>query len=382
MDAKVFKLTISDGGFEQHIEWPILRATDKALQVRTPGGDLWIPVWRFAVRQWSVGRIPELVKLIQSVSETSSESRARVWKAGPGPTSKSHKFQVAVRRCRNIDYGEVVHEIRRRTFTLPLSQIRGQRGSWSAPVWLLRKKLSAGETLARADWPGLDLVRRQLEGAATYVTQERRSREARDRAAREDERRRAVELRDGQEAEQNRLLHLLEDDGQLALEYCRRNFTLAQMAAGGVKLACWPTWPPRIEIKNFTKDSASGLVLNHELRKDSEILRRNLFELREAEKVLLFARSQPKFEAWKARNSGKSFEPRERKARVRTPDSVLENVRVEWVDWEGSSSCQIRRNRFAEGCTVKVFGKKHEIATPTGDIVVKMAGPNLKIHVM
>jgi hypothetical protein len=74
------------------------------------------------------------------------------------------------------------------------------------------------------------------------------------------------------------------------------------------------------------------------------------------------------------------FADKMKKTKVREPDKVLTNVRVEWVDWGGSANNRIRIERDEEGCTVKFYGKKRTIIFPDGSSIDKMEGPNLKIY--
>jgi len=147
--ASTFALTIRDGMETEIIEWPIVRSTAKAVLVATPGGELWLPLWRFQKRGYRADEAGQIIALLADVSATASDARVRVWRAGAGPSGKSHKFQIAVRRQSSDSHGQPTTEVRRRCFTLPLSQIKGSRGNWSAPAWLLKKRLANGETLAR-----------------------------------------------------------------------------------------------------------------------------------------------------------------------------------------------------------------------------------------
>ena len=45
----------------------------------------------------------------------------------------------------------------------------------------------------------------------------------------------------------------------------------------------------------------------------------------------------------------------------------------------GNANSQRRIDHCDTGCTVEVYGQKHEIELADGRFVVKMVGPNLKI---
>lgn len=347
-----FSLTISDGvQHKESIEWPVVRSTSKAVLVATPGGETWLPLWRFQKRQWSAKDVGQIIDLLADVTSSANEARVRVWRAGRGASEKSHKFQVAVTVSVRINPYDTMVKVRRRTFTLPVSQIQGKKGSWTAPAWLISKKLAEGEKLARGEWVGLEAVAGQLRQAAERVSSARREAEESARQKLEAAARKREEEKAAVEAEIKRLTQAIEEDGELALAFCRKKFTLSEMEEdAGIHLHGWPTWPPRSDR----------------------------YDLALVEKILLFARAQPKFEGWKRRNAGKDFSPKQKKARV--PDQVLENVRVQWVEWGGTSKNMIRHEYDESGCTVRFFGSKREIVTPDGGIVIKMAGPNLIIH--
>lgn len=351
MDSEMFTLSIIDNDNVEKIEWPVLRSTGKAVLVSTPGGNIWLPLWKFETRKWGVTQIDQLVALITNISGSASDARIRVWKAGHGPTDKSHKFQVAVRRETQDNFGDTFRKVFRRCFTLPKSQIKGARGAWTAPVWLVRDRLGEKETLARSKWEGLDAVVSQLRSTAELASAKRREGLKILQDRRQEEQRRIAEKQAALEAERNLMLKQLEHNGvgELALEFCRRKFTIAQMRNAGINLSGWP----------LTAKSS---------------------ELHQAVQILNFAQDQPTFDAWKTRNAGKDLTVKPRPVKEKVPDKVLENVRVEWVTWAGTSKKRIRIDNDATGCNVAFFGSKRIITLPDGREISKMAGPNLKIH--
>ena len=350
MTSAIFTLSFSDGSQKIDIEWPIARQTSKAVLVVTPGGEVWLPLWRFQKRRWPVDEADALVGLIKSVSASSPDARVRVWRSGAGSSGKSHKFQFAVQ---SGDGDQV--QVRRRCFTLPVSQIKGSKGSWNAPAWLLQKRLASdSETLVRPEWPGLEAVESQIRQAVISAKTARREAEERSNQMWLAKQKEREDQKAAEAAELSRLAEVVETEGELALAFCRRNFNLGELSDAGLYFPLgWPTWPPAM----------------------------NLSELKQAEQILLFARVHPKFEMWKARNAGKNFAPKPPKPpKVRVPDLVLENVRVQWVDWGGTSNKRVRSESDHSGCTVKFFGSKREIVTAEGEVVTKMKGPNLIIH--
>ena len=97
--------------------------------------------------------------------------------------------------------------------------------------------------------------------------------------------------------------------------------------------------------------------------------------------IVSAVRSHPEFAAWREKNihrQGTLLKP-PKPAPSRQPDRVIMNCIVEWCERVGPASRQRRIDHRDEGCTVEIFGQKHEIELADGRFIVKMAGPNLKI---
>lgn len=83
---------------------------------------------------------------------------------------------------------------------------------------------------------------------------------------------------------------------------------------------------------------------------------------------------------WRIKSAEREAKRAAKPKPVRVPDAVMENCKVEWVDWGGTSKHRTRIENSEEGCTVNCFGSKREIMLPDGEVVIKMVGPNLKIE--
>jgi hypothetical protein len=92
-------------------------------------------------------------------------------------------------------------------------------------------------------------------------------------------------------------------------------------------------------------------------------------------------RRHPDFSLWREQNAARAGELLKPAAtpRARVPDQVIAKCTVHWAEWVGPSSARKRVDHALDGCTVEVYGKKHEIELPDGSVITKMAGPNLKI---
>ena len=285
---ETFKLFVGvDSPGMTPLVWPILKRTEKAVQVDTAGGPLWLPLWQFQTwRRREIGQ-PEYcyhfyksgdaISLLESLARGKVDSLVvRVWKAGPGPTAKSHKFQVAIRAvARN---GDLTDDVRRRCFTLPLSQIQRVDGKWLAPLWLFKDRLGVKEAIARATWPGFEKVRAQLLAAEKQTDEQRLAYEAKLAADRRVEKAEEAKRLAGyaKEAERRRLKIVA--DGGDSLAYCKKTFTLDELAAAGAPFAGYKTWSIPFE---------------------------NRFNHRLLEFLVDFAEKQPGYQAWRERRRRK-----------------------------------------------------------------------------
>jgi len=106
------------------IEWPIINKTEKAILVQTIGGDLWIPAWKLPdIRGgFHADSATRLVDHITNISSKGSD-HVTVVHAGPGPSGKSAKYKVKVKRMvADENFEHPVAKIVERTFTLAKSQ--------------------------------------------------------------------------------------------------------------------------------------------------------------------------------------------------------------------------------------------------------------------
>lgn len=297
-------------------------------------------------------RLKLVCDLFSVLSRTHGDGRVPVSKAGKGSTDKSHTVKFRVRR-RGVHRDEWDPELHSRTAIVPTSQLRlGADGRWTVPRWILEKKIDRElESLAESSaWPGLSSVVEQIQTAF-------------DSAAASLAAGRAAEL-DRYQAEKKKLederrrVHAIAvEDGELALAFARRRLTLNDLCSLGPAVYAWPTWVPGATIDDDTAPDLARL----------------------AEAV----RKHPDFASWREKNvlkKGSLVKPRTPRAvRPRVPDRVIEDCTVEWTMWVGSSRNLHAVNRRDEGCTVRVFGQKHEIGLPNGSVVNKMSGPHLKI---
>lgn len=106
----------------------------------------------------------------------------------------------------------------------------------------------------------------------------------------------------------------------------------------------------------------------------------DLRSLQEIAQLADIARSHSDFARWKERNDGKlGAAPTTPVKKKRVPDQILTNCNVDWVEWGGTSNQKIKISHREVGCTVHFFGKKREIILPSGKVLVKMDGSNLRI---
>ena len=155
-------------GFRGIIDWPIVTETSKAVQIQTPGGLLWLPDCKRPKKFWSCAEVDKLLADIKSVSSTCNEALVSVQKAGKGPTDKSIKVKVEVRKYTLGDPDEECEGstiTKTRCFTVALSQLKAVDGALFAPLWLLKRHLGHGESITSAKWIGFSEVEIQIRNA-------------------------------------------------------------------------------------------------------------------------------------------------------------------------------------------------------------------------
>lgn len=346
--------------FQQRVSWPVLQSTDKAWLIQTPGGELWAPSYRWDHLPPGPGargdeqRLNAIVSFLRDVTSTHRDARVGVRRAGKGSSDLSVTVGYTV-VVRAPDSGQVIGELKR-TSIVPASQVQATGDKWSVPRWVVAKKLKPGEGFQpRPEWPGMQAVQDQLqaafdaamagEAAATAATL-RAGQEA--AARRADKERIAADAKAGRQA-------LVAEDGELALAFARKQLTLGDLVGLGCRIHQWPRWLPGEPIDGPLEMTLAGIVSA--------------------------VRSHPEFPAWRRKNAhrqGALLKP-PKAAPPRQPDRVIRNCVVEWCEWVGAASGQRRIDHRDEGCSVEVFGQKHEIELPDGRFIVKMAGPNLKL---
>lgn len=346
--------------YQQLVSWPILEATAKAWLIQTPAGKLWVPSFRWNNMPLGPGatgderKLNAVVGFLRSITSSSNDARVTVRRAGKGSSDLSVKVTFTV-ATRGTDGYSVIGE-RERTATVPASQLEQDGDQWSVPRWVLARKLKPSEGFqARPEWPGMQVLQDQLRAAFDAAAAGRVAAQISNRkAAQEAAQQRAERERIAADAKSLRQA-LVAEDGELALAFARRKLTLEDLAALGCKLSGWPRWLPGERVDDPLEITLAKLVNS--------------------------VRGHPDFAAWRTRNfhqRGALLKPR-KALQQRQPGRVIKNCVVEWCEYLGSSDNMRRVDHRDEGCTVAVFGRKHEIQLADGSIIVKMAGPFLKI---
>jgi hypothetical protein len=218
-----------------------------------------------------VDQIDALMQLLERISGNDFSAKIRVWKAGRGPTIKSHKFKVAVIKT-TVQHGEEMREPRRRTFTLPVSQITSDGLQFMAPVWLLRKKLAANEALPPGTWAGLPAIREQIDAAVERIHAIKQaaidSRAAWERARAEKAREDAARL-----AELQGNVRL---EGEAALRFVKLRFKRSEVTIDRLHNQSLPKWPIDMSNRHVLLDVSA---------------------------IIDFANAQPSFQDWLHKNA-------------------------------------------------------------------------------
>jgi hypothetical protein len=345
--------------YEQRVRWPIARSTAKAWFVQTPGGDIWLPSYGWDHMPLKAGTTPDEQKLnsvlsyLADVTSTCNDARVEVRRAGKGSSDLSLKVAYAVAILG--DNLRVIGE-RNRTAIVPVSQLAVEGDKCWLPRWVLSKKLCSNERLLKpASWQGLHAVEEQLKASLEAASAGRAEAQARQSAAIAAWREQQAEKATRQAAAKVLQQSLVAEDGELALAFARQKLTLSEIRALGCSMFSWPRW-------------VSGEAIDAALE-------------RTLANVVRAVRKHPDFPAWRTKNlarKGSLLKPA-KPPRPRLPDSVLEHCSVQWSEWVGPTRSQSRVDYSEGNCRVAVFGKKYEIELPDGRIIVKMAGPNLKV---
>ena len=159
---------LSNGDPVASLSWPVLQETAKAKLVKTPGGDVWMPT----VGNKCLGHNVQVTCLstwldkLNALQSNSRNAMVPVCRRGKGPTTESAKYEITIIEEHVVDCCQVSTKSRKRTLTLPVSQIVDGH----APRWLLLEKLKkTGQQPAPTPWPGLPAVRATLEAAIAAV---------------------------------------------------------------------------------------------------------------------------------------------------------------------------------------------------------------------
>lgn len=348
--------------FEQRVAWPILKSTDKAWLIQSPAGEIWVPIYRWAHMLPGRGassnerQLNATLGFLREITATHRAARVEVRRAGKGSSDRSVtvRYMVAV-HCPTS--GQVISELKR-TSIIPASQLRVDADRWSVPRWVVVQKLKPGEAfLTRAVWPGMQAMQDQLQAAFdAAMAGESAANAATLKAAEEAAERRAQNDRIAADAKSARQA-LVAEDGELALAFARKKLSLADLAGLGCRLHGWPQWLPGEPLDTWLETTLANLIIA--------------------------VQAHHEYSAWRAKNvhrQGALLKPPKPKAAPpRQPDRVIKNCVVDWSEWIGPTKSQRRVDHRDAGCTVKVFRQKHEIELPDGRVIVKMAGPNLKI---
>lgn len=268
---------------EQQVTWPIVKATEKAWQVATPGGPIWIPSWEWTRRVVAdLGRLDDATRLkritafMTEISADMGDVEVRV--APPSRLAARPSACVKV----TFDLEKLKSDRDRwvsthRTFSAPASLLSEvESGRSLVPRWLLKKHLKEHERIPEGDgWAGLRAVIAQLEAAFDVATEparrERADREARELAYKALQ----ASVRDRYEQLRVARAALFVEDAEFALCFARRRLTLAELAHLGCRLNHWPTWVPG----GVPGPGSADL-----------------------EKLILAVRSHPEFPAWRLNN--------------------------------------------------------------------------------
>lgn len=368
--------------WSHQLTWPVFK-DDGLLHFETCAGEVCISrsdwsSWQYKLRwpfemSWGEGEqtrqlawfddLPEkILECFRNLRSVAGLGRVEVSnvKAGPTPASRKVTLNILVK-----DPDQSLRKLRR-IKTVPFSLLdQGANGITTLPLWFVKKSelIGDGEVIATHPWVGLerlksDITQKVAAAKAAYlevVAGEQKAQEKREALQKaQDEQKAALA------AEREKVRETIFADGEPVLAFARAKFNLAELGELGVNWDRWPDW--------ILSDGPNA---------------NDAFE--KLPRLISVIKGLPDYQVWLQKNEHKRGHllkrkaPKERKARQ--PDKILENCSVEWVEWVGTSKNPKRTDHLADGCTVHFFGKKCEIELPSGAVITKMQGANLKIVV-
>lgn len=181
MDA--LEVSFSKGkAYEQCVRWQIVRATEKAWLVHTPAGDLWVPIWEWNRRVGPAGWPDEatylrrIIGFLTEISASAGDMVVTIKESAANRSASAKTVKVTFELERSpVDSDRWVAT--HRTFEAPAALLsKLDDGQMALPRWLLQKKLKDRERLAAGDvWPGIDVMKAQLQQAFDTARSEHKS---------------------------------------------------------------------------------------------------------------------------------------------------------------------------------------------------------------
>lgn len=180
MDKDKVIITVSNMSEKQTFEWPILHRTEKAIQVSTVGGVVWLPLWQWRDVNTTIQTDDSSMtryrdEFLKKLAVSTTRDSVKVTRSGKGATLKSGKFKVKVIRKASdsaFDVEPGSSEVVERCFTLPVSQIFSEDGELRAPIWLFKNHLEKNERLVSEKWDGIDVIAKQIDDVFVSLKQQ------------------------------------------------------------------------------------------------------------------------------------------------------------------------------------------------------------------
>ncbi|MBI4828906.1 MAG: hypothetical protein HY804_08890 [Nitrospinae bacterium] len=153
-----FTVTISGYLAEVTLVWPVIRNTDKAILVQTPGGEVWFPVCSWGsgaeLTEDSIRRF--MNKLVDHAARSGSGFvKARLLRACRTPAATWAKFKV----------GEHIFKANRACGF----ESTDDKKVWWLPRWIVRRYIGPQADNLRGIWPGETAFRDELQAAAAHL---------------------------------------------------------------------------------------------------------------------------------------------------------------------------------------------------------------------
>jgi len=175
---------------DQVLSWPIMTQTEKAWLVEFPGGNVWLPQWRFD-RKPMVNITPSIIatglsqeytagdflRKLRSLMEASNDGEVKV-KFIHEISDKASKYQIHIKSSIEGEADGVIERLFTKRLILPDSQVRkSSTDTLYAQPWVIENKLQSHEIALDCNSPLFKTIEKEIAQAVHRYNKQKRSTE-------------------------------------------------------------------------------------------------------------------------------------------------------------------------------------------------------------